>query len=426
MARQADLTAVNCTSCGAGLDVLGGGRVTTHICPYCGTELDAQDNYKALQQFADMPRPKTPFSIGMQGQIHGVDYTIIGTLGFEEGRWRWTDHQLFSPTHGYAWLTVENGHITFTRRYRKQVLPSFMTHAGVELAENRPTARTGGAVYRYYESSITDLVFAEGEFTWRPKVGDLTYSVTCMSDTAQLTFVDSDTEREVERSTYLNAAETLAAFGAEPAEPVGNHPLAPYRKQADEGVRKLILGGAAAASIALLIGLSSGSGSVLAPKSFGPRDLPAEVSFDISKPGKLARINLAADVSNSWAELDISVTGPDDEPIFEAGRLVERYSGRDSEGSWTEGSGKASLKFRPETAGTYTIEMDLAAAETWQRTGTAVSTFSVWAKEGIVAPGWLIFSSLFLGLGAAFVIGRPWLHHRRRWAGSDWVEEDDD
>ena len=67
---------------------MGGGRVTHHICPYCGTELDANDNYKALRTFSDMERPTTPFRIGMTGQLYGVDYTIIGSLGLKE-TWGW-------------------------------------------------------------------------------------------------------------------------------------------------------------------------------------------------------------------------------------------------------------------------------------------------------------------------------------------------
>ena len=38
------LKSIDCTACGAGLDILGGGRVTVHICPYCGTALDALDS----------------------------------------------------------------------------------------------------------------------------------------------------------------------------------------------------------------------------------------------------------------------------------------------------------------------------------------------------------------------------------------------
>ena len=86
MSLNPDLKSINCTACGAGLDVLGGGRVTTHVCAYCGTQLDALDNYRSLQKFDQLNRPDSPFAIGMRGTLWGVDYTVIGTLQHEE-RW---------------------------------------------------------------------------------------------------------------------------------------------------------------------------------------------------------------------------------------------------------------------------------------------------------------------------------------------------
>ena len=62
---------INCTQCGAGLTVLGGGRVRTHVCSYCGAQLDVQDGFRVIAQFIDMERPKSPFDIGMEGELWG-------------------------------------------------------------------------------------------------------------------------------------------------------------------------------------------------------------------------------------------------------------------------------------------------------------------------------------------------------------------
>ena len=50
----------------------------------------------------------------------------------------WVDHQIFSPTHGYAWLTVENGFVTFVRKSREAPYPSVVTEYQIENSENRP------------------------------------------------------------------------------------------------------------------------------------------------------------------------------------------------------------------------------------------------------------------------------------------------
>ena len=82
-----DFTAIALTAQEAGLDVLGGGRVTTHVCGYCGAELDALENYRMLRRFAEMPRPETPLKIGAEGRILGQSWRVIGVLGQSES-WR--------------------------------------------------------------------------------------------------------------------------------------------------------------------------------------------------------------------------------------------------------------------------------------------------------------------------------------------------
>lgn len=68
--------AISCPNCGAGLNVLGGGRVVSQICGYCSTELDTVEGYRILSKFADMPRPETPLKIGDSGKILDVDHQI--------------------------------------------------------------------------------------------------------------------------------------------------------------------------------------------------------------------------------------------------------------------------------------------------------------------------------------------------------------
>ena len=131
-------------------------------------------------------------------------------------------------------------------------------------------------------------------------------------------------------------------------------------------------------------------------------------------------------MSNSWAEIEVAVTGPDDTVLFESARVVERYSGRDSDGSWSEGSGRAELRFRPSETGPYSVELSLGQAETWQRRGEAVSTVSVAVREGASSVVWSGLAAIvFAGVTAVPALRRA-AHTRRRWWRSDWVEEDDD
>ncbi len=433
MTRDASLTSINCTSCGAGLDILGGGRVQVHICPYCGSELDAQDDYKVIAQYSDLERPKTPISIGMSGKLLGVDYTVIGTLEQREtwGHkvWTWVDHQIFSPTHGYAWLTWEDGHFVFSRRIRTN---KWMTELQVASSEARPTVTLGGETFRYYETSVHRITFAEGEFTWRPKIGDRVTSISAMSGSAMLTFSQSGEEREVERSIYLSRAEVEKAFGITlDGSPVKTHALQPFKAGPDHLFIRNVSAIAAVLCLVMAAVFSGMSGgATLQPTRVGVEQLPITLPMEVPSTHGLTEITLNGDTYNSWAALIVEVEGPDGTPMFEAGRAVEYYTGRDSEGTWSEGNNRASLRFRPEQAGRHLVTLSLEEAQHWTGPGVARSnvpalrTVTVSAESGRSSGFFLVILGLAFGLFALVKVGQRWLHHSRRWSGSDWSDED--
>lgn len=429
MTGSAAIASINCTSCGAGLDVLGGGRVQVHVCGYCGAELDAQSNYAVLRKFDGLKRPASPFRIGMTGEIKGVPFTIIGTLGMEErykGKvWRWCDHQVYSPTHGYAYLTVEDGHFTFTRRYRAPIWPAFLTVTGVETSETRPTVRSPDGTHSYYDTSTSEIKFIEGEFNWTPELNARTTTVSALAENTMIGFARSSYEEEVIKTEYLPYHQTCAAFGVEDHRgPQGVHPLSPYHAGRHEAFLKWGSLAFAALSLAVLIWFALPLGEQVARGDKGVNELPVEVSFDISQVNRIARIDISANVDNSWGFIGATVYDPSDQPVFEAGRTVERYSGRDADGRWTEGNGRASIRFTPTAPGAHVLELNLEEANTWGVAGKRPSEISYTVTQGVAQPVWMIVPMLVFALMALYQFGRRVLHDKRRWWGSDWTDED--
>lgn len=436
MSLNPDLKAINCTSCGAGLDVLGGGRVTVHICPYCGTELDAQDNYRALRRFNDIARPDSPFSIGMRGKLSGVEYTVIGTLQHEE-RWRartweWVDHQLYSPTHGYAWLTLEDGHLILTRRYRRA---HWLSVHRVERSEHRPAVYIGGRKFDYFDTSTSRITFAEGEFTWSPKKGEKTVTVTALAEDAMLSFAQTGSEREVWMSQYLPAGQAEAGFGISTGlAPRRVHPLQPFKRGANFAFLKWASAACAVVCVLIGLGLQGRSGeTALARTRLAVSDLPAELPVEVSEAGRLTRINLQGDTSNSWAFVGVELTDPEDEPVFQAGRTLEYYHGRDSDGRWTEGDNRAQLTFRPQMAGTYTLSLEVEESGHWgvpgypqgagSTTRQALNRLTVSAQTGLSSGLYMGLLALAFALLSGQGFLRAWLHRKARWRSSDWSDE---
>lgn len=428
MTRSGDLTTINCTSCGAGIDVLGGGRVTVHVCPYCGSELDAQEDYKVLRTFADLKRPDTPFKLGMKGKILDVEYTVIGTLEHKEtyaGRtWTWIDHQLFSPTHGYAYLTLDDGHLTFSRRYRG---PGWISESQVERSETPPAIQVKGDRFKYYETSTSEVTFAEGEFTWAVRIGDKSTTVSAMSDDAMLGFSTTDKEREVYRTTYLPRDEIAKSFGVElPKLSKKVHPLMPFSGGENfKFVRNMsALFALLCIIISFVMGLSGGR-TIVSEVGLPVVGLPVEIPFEVTQANKLLEIALSGDVSNSWASVGFTVQDPDGEILFGAGRVMERYHGWD-DGNWSEGSGKANLRFVPEKAGTYQINLGEAESGIWtgaakrDQPKQAISRLDLRIREGQMSGVLPFWAAILFGGVAIWQFVRRWRHKSKRWAGGDW------
>ncbi|CTQ50141.1 DUF4178 domain-containing protein [Jannaschia donghaensis] len=416
--------AIDCTNCGAGLAVLGGGRVNTQVCGYCGASLDANDAYRVLKVWDGMERPSSPFGLGMTGAIDGVTFTVIGTLGQREvwGRqvWEWVDHQLFSPTHGYAWLTVEDGHCVLTRKLRDGPMHSFLTSAKVERAETPPRLSWKGTRYRYYATTNWETTYVEGEFNWRPERGRTGTTVTVMSDDpadGMLAFVEpvGGAEREIERSHLWPGAQ--AAFGVEaPVRVHGQHPLQDI-KAAIGPMMIAWFAGLAVAAVALGFVVVAMQPDPQRLFSGSPQDLPPEIVFAVSDTTRPARVELFHDLRNAFAGYEVQLTAPDGTALADTYREISYYSGGSGEDSWSEGSRSQTLNFVPPMAGDYTLSV---ASESG---GATSGAFRVTFREGRLNAFWLWAAAGLFGLCAAAIPFFGLAKRSARWKGSDWSSE---
>ncbi|TFL19586.1 DUF4178 domain-containing protein [Jannaschia formosa] len=419
------VSAINCTNCGAGLEVLGGGRVVTQVCGYCGARLDANDAYRVLSVHAGMVRPDTPFRLGMTGEIDGVRHTIIGTLGYVERwggqEWRWVDHMLYSATHGYAWLTVEDGHTLLTRKVRDWPDASFLTAQTVELVDTRPVRTWRGRSYRYYASSSWEIDFVEGEFTWRPERGQRGSAVSLMPTgraSDMLTYADGG-EREIEVTRYF--PEAAATFGAEALRPQGVHPLQPYEAKRGKRFYGLWFAAMTVAALAIAMAVTATSGARVTLFHGPPADLPAEMSFEVASTTRPVRLQLFQDLAQSWAEYEMTLTDPAGTVLAQTGRGISYYYGGSGEDAWSEGSRFASLTFEPTVPGRYLLEM----APDQVDPGASRAPLRLTVQEGRGAALWSWIAAGLFAVAFLWTLSAGWRHRMARWKGSDWTEEDD-
>lgn len=425
MSSAADHThSLNCTQCGVGLDVLGGGRVKTHICSYCGAELDAQDDYRVIQQFRDMPRHSSPFDLGMTGELWGVEFTVIGTIAwveyFDRERWTWVDHQIYSPTHGYSWLTVDKGYVTYTRKTRDTPSPAAISGMTIETSEHRPSVQFQRETFRYYSSGTASPSFIEGEFNFRPRMNDSVDYVELLGKTRMLDIVESGQEREYEVSELPEQTALFDSFNvSQDRRPRrrGPHPLAVLERTSLQlFTRNLAL---ASAAVAVIIGVGlSAKGEQIARSGRTGANTEIKLPFEVTNQTGLTQITIEANANNSWAWFETELTDAADEPVAAFERGIEYYSGSD----WTEGSRQSRTRLTLPR-GEYTLYLSMTETQVdWSR-GRPVTNMSATVHQGVANAMWLWTIAAGLGAIGFLFLGQRFLHYRSRWSGSDWSDD---
>jgi len=415
---NATVSAINCTACGSPLPALAGHRAKALVCSYCGAVMDRHEGYRVLARYRDMPRPDGPFTIGMAGDVLGVAHTIVGIVGIEamiEGmRYGWTNYQLYSPTHGYSWLTWSDGHLTHTRRTRD------MPEAGGTFAYKAPL-EAGGRSYRMFEQYVARVVYLEGALTWVPAPGDTRRVIEAVDPPHAYAVAMGDSETEYEFTSYLDRAETLVAFGVEDTFPraMTVHGAQPFRPGALHTALAKV--GWWFAGIALLVGIGiayAGGGEKITETVVGNPDRGGSVVFPLTRTDRLAELRLTAEVVNAWSWYDMELIHEEsEETVAEFDGGIEYYTGHDSDGQWTEGSQTAIFRFKPPYAGAYRLTIV---------TGDPQSTrlpVRVVVRENVMLPTYLFLLMAFFGLCGVSLWLRKHRFEARRW-GDD--EEDDD
>ncbi|MEM1383702.1 MAG: DUF4178 domain-containing protein [Pseudomonadota bacterium] len=430
---RTEARAINCASCGAGQSVLGGGRIKTHVCGYCGAAMDASAGFRLVAKFDAIDRPETPFRIGAEGEIAGVPVTVIGIQVVEE-RWdgkvaTWVDHQLYSPTHGYAWLTLENGHLVLTRKERRAPWPNTLTLAEVETYETPPRVKLGEERFRYFESGRHRVTHVAGSFNFTPVKDQVSEAVSCMSRDRMLTYRRMGGELEWEVSQLLDRDAVLRSFGIDPADTPrarGLHPLTPFARSPILGdLRNIAMAGAAACFVLMLTYGNTGGGQHIAESTRQNIDQALSLPFQVADASQLVEITVVVDrnLTNAWAWFDIEVLDDGDEPVATVERGVEFYEGY-SDGYWSEGSRYEEIFFRVPEPGPYTLEIAKSEDGTWGR-GKQAKAESYWVVlregHGSGMPG--LWGTLGFAFIAFSLIGQRIIHHMRRWGQSDWSDD---
>ncbi|MCK5813773.1 MAG: DUF4178 domain-containing protein [Cocleimonas sp.] len=297
---ESKIRSINCTSCGAPLKLHAGHKIKSLTCEYCGAVMNPQDEFSVLAKFSEQQPPShSPLKTGDQGKLKGVPFTVVGMIEWYAEGDSWIDYQVFSPTHGYAWLVYETGHWVFLRRTRNLPNKSLWT------LKRRAKVKMKQQTFLFYEKFNAKITYVAGELTWIARMGDTTSLAEAIDPPYLFSEERNKYETEYYFGEYIEATEIKQQFNISKHYPVAPiHRLQRYKSKFLQPLAKVAKPFAFVffiISFAILI-FMQGSSVMVKPvvmKNTGNGQVQSSYEFSISKPNHLILLTLNTHNANA-------------------------------------------------------------------------------------------------------------------------------
>lgn len=371
--------AITCPCCGGTIAVKAAGYTVSVACQYCGSVLDvAHPDVKIITEFHEAAA-RLDLPLGSRGMIFGVEWETIGWMAREAQGYAWQEYLLFNPYAGYRWLVASQGEWQFGQMLIARPVP---VPGGWGWAGRVFGPEDGGATI-----TTTRVV---GEFYWRVRSGDTVGGESFLSEDGQSLSLERTADEEQWTHLVPIPRRWIDDFkrpgGPDLAHPAPPHPetAAPsgwfdrlwrHRPASRDGDGAIMAGLALlAACVALMIlawqGTATSSASARASVAVdGPAARFSLGPVTVSRAAQFVSVKVAAGpFANQWVDLDYRLVNRATQQAMPASATVEYYSGRDSDGDWSEGSHEAGTTFSQVPAGQYDLMVE-AQAHRWNDPG---------------------------------------------------------
>lgn len=421
-----------CPNCGGTVEIRGFQHTRSAVCINCCTVLDpTNDSVRILQKFDERFREKPLIPLGTRGKMRGTLYEVIGfmvrSIKVEEVEYPWHEYLLFNPFKGFRYLTVYNGH--WNDVIPAHGLPEAATRRG------RKAAKYMGEVYGHFQSAMARTLFVMGEFPWAVRVGEVTGVDDYVSPPYMLSCETGGGEINWSHGTYIEGAEIWKSFnlaGAPPAKQgvYANQP-SPHKGRVGQmwGRAMALL----AAWLVVLIGMSVlAANKEVFRKVYtfrgGPAGEKAFVTEIFEIPGRTSAVDveIATNLENNWAYFNLALVNEQTGQGYDFGREISYFSGRDSDGAWTEGNKKDGVTIPRVPPGRYylRVEPEMEAASGFAGVGQTMNyEISVLRDAPHVFWFWLALPLLLLP--PIIVTIRSAAFEGQRWQESDYAPSSD-
>jgi hypothetical protein len=419
--RVPKAAALNCSSCGASIELHAMGWAVSVVCAACGATMDATDANLRILQHGDGVRLKPRIPLGTRGTWKGAAWEVIGsqqvTITVEEVDYSWIEYVCFNPWRGFLYLSEYQGHWNVIEKLRRQ--PSLETGGA------QPTVDLGGLTYKHFQTARARTTAALGEFPWELRVGDEVIARDFVSPPYLLSAEGYEEEVTWSQGTYTPPEVIAKAFNLSKdtlIKPIGvfaNQPN-PYG-----GLPKKVFKVFGLAMVALLVMFLlnvtlSGNRAVFRHDyafTRGTEDQAAFVTESFELDGRPSAVSIDIDTpfNNDWLYLSLALINEATGETREASRQVSYYYGSDSDGSWTEGSRKETVRLATVPAGRYFLRVQPEGGEPANR----VANYTIQVRRDVPFYGLYAVAFFALLIPTLFAVLPSASFEQRRWAESD-------
>lgn len=344
------IKALSCPNCGGTIELRAAGYTVEVVCRYCSSRIDVSDPDARLIAAYNEAAAELDIPLGKRGNLGGTEWEAIGYLMRSEGgSYPWEEYLLFNPYRGYRWLVTDGRGWSLgeTLTRTPQIGPKGLT-------------LDGKAYEAFFANGRAQVDYVLGEFYWRVERGEQVETADYVRPGWMLSWERNASEESWTLSQLLDPEEVRQAFDSGPLPK--KWPPLPHQPSPHGRTLKSFAWAAALTLGALLVMMILFGGSrTLLDQSIAVADTGQEQSFTIGPVAldheyqAVAVRAQAPSLDNAWIDFGYDLVNRATGVAFEASDVAERYSGRDSDGNWSEGSRQATTKFAAVPKGTYDL-----------------------------------------------------------------------
>ncbi|HUS06345.1 MAG TPA: DUF4178 domain-containing protein [Bryobacteraceae bacterium] len=409
-----------CPNCGGTVNLRGYAQTVNAVCEHCQTILDATTpSLRVIQRFQEKQRIQPLIPLGSRGKLGGVLYEVIGfqqrALEADGETYYWSEYLLLNPFQGYRYLTEYDGHWNSGRTLR--LLPQPLSGG--------KKVQLGPDTFKLFQTAVAQTTYVLGEFPWQVRVGESVKVEDFIWVPRMLSAETSSGEVVWSLAEYVLGTEVWRAFSLPESPPAAkgiypNQP-SPYTGKVASAWKTLLW--------LLLLWFIT----VIVVMAMMPNKLVFEHEYSFSGankaeasfvtpifelPGRPSNVEVTinTNLDNDWASFNFALINDDTGTAYDFHKEISYYHGRDSDGSYSEGSHAERITLPSMPPGKYYLRVEPDMDDALVPAHSMVYRLGV--KRGAPDAFWFIIAFLLLFIPPLWISWRSYSFEQARWQES--------